>query len=128
MPRNKIQIDENEEHFGRKLARLRKTAGFSQRDLARETGISQRMIAYYEKHPQYPPLHIMTVLSEALGILAEELLNLKNQKTGDKVKDMRIRRRLKQIEGLNEKEKRQVIQLLDTYIERNRLKQQVISS
>jgi len=44
------------------------------------------------------------------------------------MKDMRIRRRLKQIEGLNEKEKRQVIQLLDTYIERNRLKQQVISS
>ena len=41
-------------------------------------------------------------------------------------RDMRIRRRLEQIEGLEEKEKRQVIQLLDTFIEKNRLKQQAM--
>ena len=41
-----------------------------------------------------------------------------------KAKDMRIWRRLEQIEVLAEKDKRQVIQLLDTFIENNRLKQQ----
>ncbi len=53
---------------------------------------------------------------------------MKIKKTDDKVKDMRIRRRLKQVEGLDEKEKRQILQLLDTFIENNRLKQKSISA
>lgn len=39
---------------------------------------------------------------------------------------MRIWQRLEQIEVLEEKEKRQVIQLLDTFIGNNRLKQQAM--
>lgn len=124
MPRTKAQINTQEEPFGIRLALFRQSAGYSQRDLARETGISQRMIAYYEKQPQYPPMHVLSVLAEALGVPTGELLSLKNKKAGNKVKDMRIRRRLGQIEELEEKEKRQVIQLLDTFIEKNRLKQQ----
>jgi len=52
----------------------------------------------------------------------------KGKKSGPEPKDMRLRRRLEQIEGLEEKEKRQVIQLLDTFIEKNRLKQQATGS
>ena len=118
----------SEEPVGAQLARLRQAAGFSQRDLAKETGISQRMIAYYEKQPQYPPLHVLTILTKALGVPPGEMLGLKIKKTDDKVKDMRIRRRLKQVEGLDEKEKRQILQLLDTFIENNRLKQKSISA
>lgn len=128
MPRSKIQFNIAEEPVGTRLAHLRQAAGFSQRDLAKETGISQRMIAYYEKQPQYPPLHVLTTLTKALGIPAGEILGLKIKKTDDKVKDMRIRRRLKQVEGLDEKEKRQILQLLDTFIENNRLKQKAVSA
>lgn len=84
------------------------------------------MIAYYEKQPQCPPMHVMSVLSEALGISAQELLSQASKKSDDKPKDMRIRRRLERIEGLEERDKRQVIQLLDTFIENNRLKQQAM--
>jgi hypothetical protein len=53
----------------------------------------------------------------------------KGRKSGPEPKDTRLRRRrLEQIEGLEEKEKRQVIQLLDTFIEKNRLKQQAMGS
>lgn len=124
MPKTKELINPNDEPFGAKLARFRQAAGYTQRDLARETRISQRMIAYYEKQPQYPPMHVMTILSEALGIPAQELL--KSKKSAGTVKDTRLRRRLEQIEELEEKEKRQVIQLLDTFIEKNRLKQQAM--
>jgi hypothetical protein len=86
------------------------------------------MIAYYEKQPQYPPMHVLSVLAEALGIPAQHFLGLKNKESKGKLKDMRIRRRLEKIEGLEEKEKRQVIQLLDTFIEKNRLKQQAMAS
>lgn len=126
MPKTKIPINADEEPFGTRLARSRQAAGYSQRDLARESGISQRMIAYYEKQPQYPPMHVLSQLAEALGVPADELFSHEGKKTAAKVKDMRIWRRLEQIEVLAEKDKRQVIQLLDTFIENNRLKQQAM--
>jgi hypothetical protein len=86
------------------------------------------MIAYYEKQPQYPPMHVLSVLAGALGIPPQDFLGLKGKASKAKLKDMRIRRRLEKIEGLEEKEKRQVIQLLDTFIEKNRLKQQAMTS
>lgn len=122
VPRRKKQLNEEEENFGDHLALLRKRAGYSQRDLAKETGISQRMIAYYEKHPYYPPAHVLFALAKALGVSSAELLSLKKEATAEKVKDMRIRRRLSQIDQLDEKEKRKIIQLLDTFIEKDRLK------
>lgn len=125
MPKTKIPIDTEAEPFGAMLARFRQAAGYSQRDLAQETGISQRMIAYYEKQPQYPPMHVLTVLAGALGISPQEIMGQKGKRAGEP-RDMRLRRRLEQIEGLEEKEKRQVIQLLDTFIEKNRLKQQAM--
>jgi transcriptional regulator with XRE-family HTH domain len=127
MTRPKAQTYADSEHFGSKLSKLRQAAGYSQRELAKVTGISQRMIAYYEKQPQFPPMHVIAQLSDALGIPAQELLSFKNKKAGAKVKDMRIRKRLEQIDDLEEKEKRQVIQLLDTFIEKNRLKQAMSS-
>jgi len=45
---HKMKINDTES-FGDRMARFRSEAGYSQRELARETGISQRMIAYYEK-------------------------------------------------------------------------------
>lgn len=125
MSKTKIQIDPGEEPFGTRLAYFRQKAGYSQRDLARETGISQRMIAYYEKQPQYPPMHVLTTLAGALGISLQDAMGGKSKRSGEP-RDMRLRRRLEQIEGLEEKEKRQVIQLLDTFIENNRLKQQAM--
>lgn len=125
MSKTKVQINMGEEPFGAKLARFRRDAGYSQRDLAGETGISQRMIAYYEKQPQYPPMHVLTVLAEALGMSPQQIMGQKG-KYASESRDMRLRRRLEQIEGLEEKEKRQVIQLLDTFIEKNRLKQQAM--
>lgn len=126
MPKTKVQINPNMEPWGDRLARFRQAAGYSQRDLARETGISQRMIAYYEKQAQCPPMHVLSVLAEALGMPPQEIMGPKAGKLGAEPKDMRLRRRLERIEGLEEKEKRQVIQLLDTFIENNRLKQQAM--
>ena len=48
MPKRKMPI-EAEETFGERLARLRRAAGYSLRELAAEVGISHRMLVYYEK-------------------------------------------------------------------------------
>ena len=71
MPKRTIQID-HEEHFGARLAKLRNESGFSQRVLAREMGISQRMIAYYEKETTHPPI----TLRNSLHNKSDSLINL----------------------------------------------------
>ena len=40
----------SQENFGQRLTRLRKLRGFTQRSLASKSGVSNRMIAYYETH------------------------------------------------------------------------------
>lgn len=121
MPKLKVQINEKAP-IGEHLAKLRNKTGYSQRDLARETGISHRMIAYYEKQAQYPPTHVLPLLAKALGVSVDQLLGLEPIKTDGKNKDMRLWRRFSQIEKLDVKEKRKVMQLLDTFIENERLK------
>ena len=117
------KIDEKES-IGDRLARLRSERGYSQRDLARETGISHRMIAYYEKQAQYPPTHVLPILAKALGISLDQLFGMDKIKKDGNNKDMRLWRRFSQIEKFDVKEKRKIIQLLDTFIENERLKQE----
>ena len=127
MPKLKVKLNDPET-FGQRMARLRQAAGYSQRDLARETGISQRMIAYYEKQTQYPPTHLLPILAEVLGASADELLGIKKMNSDGKKKDMRLWRRFNQIEKLDAKEKRQILQLLDAFIEKEQLKRKIQSS
>ena len=126
MPKLKVKLNDSET-FAQRMARLRQAAGYSQRDLARETGISQRMIAYYEKQTQYPPTHLLPILAEVLGASADELLGIKKMNSDGKKKDMRLWRRFNQIEKLDAKEKRQILQLLDAFIEKEQLKRKIQS-
>lgn len=78
--------------------------------------------AYYEGETEYPPTHLLPRIAQALHISADELLGIAPLKKATKPRDSRLQRRLQQIEGLSVTEKRQVLQLLDAFIERGQLK------
>ena len=109
--------------FGERLAALLKAAGFTQEELSREIGVSRRMIAYYEGETRHPPTTILPRLAEALGVSADGLLNGEGRR-GAALRPMsgRLRRKLLALEKLGTKEKRQALQLLDMFIEREQLK------
>ncbi len=81
---------------GARLAVLRKAAGYTQQELAQELGVSRRMVAYYERAT---PLRRRAAKP-----------------------DSRLARRMQQIERMNPKEKRQVLQILDALVEREQLR------
>jgi len=112
--------------FGRRLAAFRKAAGFTQEELASEIEVSRRMIAYYEGETQHPPTTILPRLSQALGVSIDELLNGDTRREAMKMRPMsnRLQRKLQELERLGAKEKRQALQLLDMFIERDQLKRQ----
>jgi transcriptional regulator with XRE-family HTH domain len=111
--------------FGSRLAALRKQAGLSQTALAQEIGISQRMVAYYEGPSAFPPATLLPAIARVLGVSVEALLGTETAKRKTKAVDTRLQRRLQQIASLPTEERRQIMQLVDAFIERGKLKQRV---
>jgi transcriptional regulator with XRE-family HTH domain len=122
MPKAKKSVTE----FGARLTTLRKGAGYTQVELAAALGTTQRMIAYYESRAEKAPAALLPQMAEVLGVSADELLGIKPLKQSkSKQPDTRLQRRLQRIEKLDPKARRQVTQLLDTFIEREELKQRL---
>ncbi len=115
--------------FGERLASLRKAAGFTQVELAAELGISQRMVAYYESPAATPPANLLPQIAAALGVSIDELFGVgaPKRRLAKQEGDSRLRRRLLAIEKLDVADKRQVLQLLDAFIERGQLKRKAES-
>lgn len=111
--------------FGERLASLRKAAGFTQVELAAEVGITQRMVAYYEAPGAQPPAHLLPQLAHALGVSVDVLLGLAEPRRPKKIATNRLERRLLEIEKLDPKAKRQITQLLDSFIEGEKLKRRM---
>ena len=111
--------------FGERLAALRKAAGITQTALAEEIGISQRMMAYYEGPTAHPPANLLPAMAKALGVSVDALLGVETSKRRAKASDTRLTRRLQEIDKLAPTEKRQILQIIDTFIERGQLKRKV---
>ncbi|WP_277185666.1 helix-turn-helix domain-containing protein [Caballeronia sp. BR00000012568055] len=111
--------------FGPRLAKLRKDAGYTQVEFAAAIGVSQRMIAYYEAPDAMPPAHLLPEMAKVLGISADVLLGTAQPRRPAKVGTSRLERRLQQIEKLDATEKRQILQLIDAFIERSQLRRKV---
>ncbi len=122
MPKRKTEVTAG---FGDYLAQLRKAAGYTQVEFATEVGITQRMVAYYEAPDARPPAHLLPRMAEVLGVGVDVLLGQRQPRRPKQVASNRLERRLLEIEKLDSKAQRQVTQLLDTFIEREKLKQRV---
>lgn len=114
--------------FGARLAQLRKQAGLTQTALAKEIGISQRMMAYYEGPTAFPPATLLPGIACVLGISVEALLGTETAKRRTKAVATRMQRRLQQIANLPPEERRQILQLVDAFIERGQLKRRAIQA
>ena len=97
MPKQNIEALSD---FGKRLVSLRKEAGYTQVELAKELEVSQRMISYYEGHPEFPPSSLLPKLAQLLNVTTDELLGIKPIKQGKKP-DSRLQRRFQQIEKLS---------------------------
>lgn len=111
--------------FGARLAAFRKAAGYTQTELAEEIGISQRMVAYYEGQTEHAPAALLPAIAKALKMTTDELLGVAAAKKTSRPGNSRLQRRMQEIEKLDAKTKRQVMQLLDTFIANQKLRRKI---
>jgi transcriptional regulator with XRE-family HTH domain len=113
------------EAIGDRLRDLRKARGFTQQELAEAIGTSQRMIAYYEAQGGNVSADVVAKLADVLKVSIDELVRGKNGKAArTKVapRDLRLMRKLRQVEKLPLKDRRSVLQLIDALVEKEALK------
>ena len=59
------------------MARLRQSRGLTQDELGSRVGLSNRMIAYYEREDAEPPGPHLPALAQALRVATDEFLAVK---------------------------------------------------
>lgn len=106
----------NGETFGQRLARLRKAAGYSQRQFAPEVGISQRMLCYYEAQAEKPPAHLLPTIANALNITTDQLLGVGPIPKRQPPLNRLLLRKMRAIEALPPHEQRPLLKTIDTYL------------
>ncbi|MCC6810665.1 MAG: helix-turn-helix domain-containing protein [Deltaproteobacteria bacterium] len=113
--------------FGHRLRRLRKERGFTQTELGAAIGSSHRMIVYYEVQGGNPPADVLLKLAKALGVSPDVLLGqefVKKSKQSDAPHNLRLMRKLRLVEKLPEKERKQVLALIEALVENQQLKKE----
>jgi len=98
--------------FALNLIQFRKQSGLSQDDLAKLTGISSRMIAYYETQSINPPLDKIKIIAEALKVKVSDLVD-ENKKNNEIMNlDPRILKIAMMIKDLNRTDKESIYNII----------------
>ncbi len=112
--------DTTTEEFGPRLARLRQARGLTQEELGAAVGLSNRMVAYYERHDAQPPGAVLANFAEALKVSADALLGREPVKEGTSPRTARLLKRLKKVEELPPADQRTVLKLVNALVETRR--------
>lgn len=111
--------------FSQNLIRFRKQKGYSQADLAKVSGISNRMIGHYETSDTIPPLEKIEALAKALGVKPSQLLEYNSTSsqldTDLSGIDTRSIKKLKDILSLPPEDRNDLYRILNKMIRKNQL-------
>jgi len=105
--------------IGQRIAYFRKKRGLTQTELAEIIGISQKLVAAYEK--SYIRLYdeMIARFALALKVSADDLLGIKNKNNNEPLPSLRVMRRFKEIDSLSESRKKAILKTLDDLIRAN---------
>ena len=112
-------LEVSAETIGERLARLRKTRGLTQQQLADKIGIGQTLITDYERSRirLYDEMIIRFAL--ALQVTTDEILGMKDSKHLEKQPSLRLMKRLIAIDELPEPKKKAILKTLDDLLKAN---------
>lgn len=101
--------------LGGRMAELRKQQGLSQTQLAELLGISQQLVAFYERGQRRVPIDLLPAVARLLGVSVEELLGLSG-KTARRGPTPKLQQQLERITRLPRAKQRFVVEMLDAVL------------
>lgn len=103
--------------IGDRITQLRKQQGWSQTELAKRIGASREAIGKYERNEALPSIETAKKIADAFQVTLDYMVDEKALPTFDK----KTVNRLKDIQGLEEKEREHVYALLDAFLARTKM-------
>jgi transcriptional regulator with XRE-family HTH domain len=112
--------------FGSRLKQLRTDKGFSKLELSEIAQVHHVQIGRYENKGAMPSTDVLTKLANALNVSTEFLLNGTNDDFANEVLiDKELLNQFKSIEKFSEEKKHIVKELIDAFILKSNLQQQL---
>jgi transcriptional regulator with XRE-family HTH domain len=99
---------------GSRIRGLRRTRGWSQRELAGRAGLSSQRLSKYERGDHAPPLRTLIRIARAFGVLVDGLLPA-GFDAAPAAAEERLRQRLLEASLLGEREKEALLALLEVF-------------
>jgi transcriptional regulator with XRE-family HTH domain len=110
------------ETVGQRLSRLRKEAGFTQKELAEKLDISRSSIAEYERDSHNLNDQLVIKLAAVFRVSADEILGLKGAKDYSGKPSLRFLRRLSKIEKLSSAKQKALLTTIDNFLKAEGMK------
>jgi len=110
--------------FSSNLSRIRNSKGISQKKLAELTGLTRRMVAYYENECNNNLIKNINTMAKALDVNISDLIGVNNSKpdTTDNFKiDARTMDKIKKLLSLPKEERHSIYNMIDALIVKNKL-------
>lgn len=101
------------EGFGPRLVRLRQARGLTQEALGAMVGLSNRMLAYYERDDAEPPGALLPALAAALHVSTDVLLGVKPLGEIRAGRAARVLKRLEPVADLPPADQRTILKLVE---------------
>jgi transcriptional regulator with XRE-family HTH domain len=106
---------------GKRLARIRRERGFTQREMADKTGLIQTLVSDYERGKLRLNADMILRFATALEVSTDDLLQPDGPKPSRKP-SRKVLRRLELIEALPERQQMTLLRTIDTFLENAALK------
>ena len=98
--------------LGKRIAKFRKEAGFSQTELAQTLNCSQQHLLSFEKGRYRVPANLLPVMAKLFGVTLDELLGV-DSKPARPRRPSKLERQLEQLSELPKSKRKLVSEMLD---------------
>lgn len=105
---------------GERIAEIRKSRGLTQENLAAIIGIARVTLADYERGRSRIYDEMIVRIAGALNVTTDRILGCKKQEEIKEIVSLRYTKRIREIEGMPEHDKRSILKTLDDLIKANK--------
>ena len=103
--------------FGRRIAEARQRAGLTQVELAKKLGVTQQVVAAWERRNVALRAEQIKTLAEALGTTADYLIGISANWKGAKGPSGKVRHVFEQVSKLPRRQQQKVVEFVEAFVQ-----------
>lgn len=110
--------------LGRKIAKLRKSKGWTQTQLAEKVGVHPSHITRWERDKNQPAAGALSDLATHLEVTIEEITSVPSKRVLDEsIQDKDLLAHFKKVQDLDEKDQATILQVIDAFLVKKRMQE-----